>query len=179
MSRSDFAWMSTLGIVLLAIVIYALGLFFGNIQTSGGPDSVKFPVKGDKVVIGGIETFWRKPDREVEKVSLEAQLIPCAMIKLKSGTGDCRLRIFFENEEGDYVGDPITLAVSDGTFNTSGTAEIDVHGTEGFEHEGQYAAYLTESFRFWHLNILEGPATDQDGARFEKLTRVTISPKRR
>jgi len=182
LSRKDFIWLGVLGVFLLIIGIYALSLFLKSVQPSRRPDNVDFPVPGDKIVLESIATYWRKADHQVDKVSLEADLIPCAVVKVKSGSGSGRLRFFFENDEGDYVGDPLTYSFAEGRFEPGGTDELNLYGTHGFEHEGQYAAYVTAEFKFWYVNVFEGPAADdQDGQEdeFEKLTRIRISPKRR
>jgi hypothetical protein len=178
-SRRDGVWMVILAVILLSLAVYAYGLFKSNINTVGSPDDVDFPVKGAQIVIGKIETYWRKPDRGKDHVKLDAHLIPCAEIKLKSGSGASRLRCFFENADGDFVGDPVSLNVEDGEFSSSGSAEEVINATDGFEHEGQYNAYITEQIAFWYLNVFEGPSIDNHDGEFKRLLRMRISPKRR
>jgi hypothetical protein len=178
-SRKDVLWLGALGVFLLILVSYAIGIFFSNINTVGRPDGVDFPVKGTKVVIGKILTYWRKPDREADRVKLEARLIPCADITLKSGSGRGRLRVFFENEEGNFVGDPVSLDFTDGVFADSGTPQAVINATDGFEHEGQYNNYIAEQVKFWYVNVFEGPAPDVEDGEFKEILRLRISPKRR
>lgn len=177
-SRREVIWLGALGLVLLLVGAYFLKLFFGDINTST-PDEVDFPVKGGSVVIREIQTFWRKPDREVDKgVRLEAKFIPAAEIRLKS-SGSGSLRFFFENPEGDLVGDSVTLEFAGGSFEQSGDDTASIYATSGFEDLGAYNDYLTEQVHFWHLVVLEGPGLQADGSEYKEILRMRISPKRR
>ena len=177
-SRKDLIWLGVLGIAVLVVMIYAVGLFFGDVNTST-PDKVDFPVKGESVVIRKIDTYWRKPDREVDLgVRLNAKFIPAAEVKLKS-SGSGSLRFFFENPEGERIGDSVTLAFSGGSFDKSGGESARFNATSGFEDVGAYNDYLTEKVHFWYLVVLEGPGLHADGSEYKKLLRIRISPKRR
>ena len=177
-SRKDLIWLGVLGIAVLVVMIYAVGLFFGDVNTST-PDKVDFPVKGESVVIRKIDTYWRKPDREVDLgVRLNAKFIPAADVKLKS-SGSGSLRFFFENPEGERIGDSVTLAFSGGSFDKSGGESARFNATSGFEDVGAYNDYLTEKVHFWYLVVLEGPGLHADGSEYKKLLRIRISPKRR
>ena len=96
-SRTDLIWLGALGFVLLAIGLFALAEFGRNINTDRPADQVEFPFEAGNVKIGKISTFWRTPDRSTDQgVRLDAKLIPCATIKLQSGSGSGALRFFFE-----------------------------------------------------------------------------------
>ena len=177
-SRKDLIWLGVLGVAVLVVMIYAVGLFFGDVNTST-PDKVDFPVKGESVVIRKIDTYWRKPDREVDLgVRLKAKFIPAAEVKLKS-SGSGSLRFFFENPEGERIGDSVTLAFSGGSFDKSGEESAHFNATSGFEDVGAYNDYLTEKVHFWYLVVLEGPGLHAEGSEYKKLLRIRISSKRR
>lgn len=177
-SRKDLIWLGVLGVAVLVVMIYAVSLFFGDVNTST-PDNVDFPVKGESVVIRKIDTYWRKPDREVDLgVRLKAKFIPAAEVQLKSSNSGS-LRFFFENPQGERIGDPVTLAFSGGSFDKSGGESAHFHSTSGFEDVGAYNDYLTEKVHFWYLVVLEGPGLHAEGSDYKKLLRIRISPKRR
>ena len=177
-SRRDLGWLGALALVLLLIVIFGLKLFFGDINTHT-PDDVDFPVKGENVVVKSIESYWRKPDREKDKgVQMDARFIPAADIRLKSsGTG--ALRIFFENPEGERIGDSVTRAFSNGSFDETGEDTISIYATGGFENLGEHNDYLSEKVKFWRIVVLEGSGLEAEGSSFNEILRVRISPRRR
>lgn len=177
-SRKDLIWLGVLGAAVLGIAVYAVNLFFGDINTST-PDKVHFPVKGENLVIRKIETYWRKPDRDSDLgVRLSAEFIPAADITLKSSDSGA-LRFFFANPEGDRIGDSVTLSFSGGSFETSGSETATFNGTGGFEDVGDYNDYLTEKVHFWHLVVMEGPSRNAEGSEFKEILKMRISPKRR
>jgi hypothetical protein len=106
---------------------------------------------------------------------MQAKLIPAAVIKLGGKSANCALRFFFSDDKGDFVGDPITEAVTGGKFDRNGTDEIEVYGTVGFSDPGDHAAYATEQIDTWHLVIMEGPDRNALGAELKKIARVPIS----
>ena len=177
-TRKEVLWLGALGIAVLGVIIYSVSLFFGAINTST-PDQVDFPVKGDNLVIREIETYWRKPNRETDLgVRLSAKFIPAADIELKqSGSG--ALRFFFENPEGDRVGDSVTLAFSGGSFDKSGSETASFNGTSGLVDIGDYNDYLSEKVHLWYLIAMEGPDLRAKGSEFKEILRMRISPKRR
>jgi len=177
-SRTDILWLSGLGLALVGVMIIALRIFLADINTSS-TDDVDFPVKGDKVVIKNIRTYWRETDREKDiTVQLNTKFIPAAEVMLKS-SDEGSLRFFFENPEGDLVGDPITLTFSDGNFGETGETKADIHATGGFEDLGDYNEYLTEKVHFWHLIVWEGSGLQPKRSDFKEIMRMRVSPRRR
>ena len=177
-SRADFLWLSALGLALVGVISIALRLFFNDINTSL-TDDVDFPVKGDNVVIKKIETYWRETDREKDtSVQLNTKFIPAAEVMLKSSE-EGSLRFFFENPEGDLVGDPVTLTFSGGNFRETGEKKAGFHATGGFEDLGDYNEYLTEKIHFWHLIVVEGSGLQPGGSDFKEIMRMRVSPRRR
>jgi hypothetical protein len=177
-SRTDFLWLSALGLALVGVISIALRLFFNDINTSL-TDDVDFPVKGDNVVIKKIETYWREIDREKDtSVQLNTKFIPAAEVMLKSSE-EGSLRFFFENPEGDLVGDSVTLTFSGGNFHETGEKKAGIHATGGFEDLGDYNEYLTEKIHFWHLIVVEGSGLQPGGSDFKEIMRMRVSPRRR
>ena len=162
----------------MGVLIIALRLFFNDINTSS-TDDVDFPVKGDNVVIKKIKTYWRETDREKDiTVQLNTKFIPAAEVMLKS-SDEGSLRFFFENPDGDLVGDPVTLTFSGGNFRETGGKKADIHATGGFDDLGDYNEYLTEKVHFWHLIVWEGAGLQPAGSDFEEIMRMRVSPRRR
>ena len=176
-STREIIWLSSLALAIIMVGIFALRLFFGNITTSS-PEDVAFPVKGEHLTIGTIETYWRKVDPETDPgVQLGTKLIPAAQISLKSA-GSGSLRFLFENPQGDLIGDSVTLIASGGHFLDSKQNTTSIRATGGFKDLGDYNEYLTEQVRFWTLVVLEG-GPDSGNQVFNPLIRMPISPKRR
>ncbi len=176
-STREIIWLSSLALAIIMVGVFALRLFFGNIATSTSED-VDFPVKGEHLTIGTIETYWRKVDPETDSgVQLGTKLIPAARISLKS-SGSGSLRFLFENPQGDLIGDSVTLIASGGNFLDSKQSTTSIRATGGFKDLGDYNEYLTEQVRFWKLVVLEG-GPDSGNQVFNPLIRMPISPKRR
>ncbi|MGJ8698046.1 MAG: hypothetical protein ACSHYF_17130 [Verrucomicrobiaceae bacterium] len=140
-----------------------------------------FPVEGTHAAIDEIDTYWRQPIRKGENadrgVQLKARLIPCARIKL-SGTGSASLSISFQDDEKELVGDPISLDVENGVFKKSGSAEIVINSTAGFENASAINAYTNEDINPWSLIIVEGaPGTNPSYQDIDHiLAEVRVSP---
>ncbi len=177
-SRKDLIWMGALALAIAAVIIIASGLFFGNVNTRLADDA-DFPVRGENIVIKDIETYWRKPDREKDiGIQLNAKFVPAAEVTLKS-SGDGVLRFFFENPEGELVGDPVTRTFSGASFRDTGEKTTHVHSTGGIEDLGDYNEYLTEKIDFWHLIVKEGADLESSASSYKEIIRMRLSPKRR
>ncbi|MBB79881.1 MAG: hypothetical protein CMN02_02570 [Roseibacillus sp.] len=176
-STREIIWLSSLAFAIILIGVFALRLFFGNITTSTAED-VDFPVKGEHLTVGKIETYWRKVNPEADRgVQLGTKFIPAARVTLRS-SGSGSLRFLFENPEGDLIGDSVTLTASGGNFLGSKQPSTNINATGGFKDLGDYNEYLTEQVRLWKLVVLEG-GPDSESAVFTPFIRMPISPKRR
>ena len=132
------------------------------------------PVTGERLSIKNIETSWVGSDIEVKKGALpDKEYIPRATITIhkKSTTG--KVRCFFLDGDGKYVGDPITKTFTDGTFEGSKTLEYVC--TEGFETESAFDAYFSGYAKPWQLLILEGSEESNTLSQFDELARLKIS----
>ena len=135
-----------------------------------------FPVKGTKITAAEVETWWREPIRSGENadrgVVIDANLIPCARIKLQD-SGSATLQITFRNGKRDLVGDPITLEVEGGKFSRTGSDEITINSTSGFASTSDLNAYTNGDIDPWSVVIEEsGDSSDGD----EAFLRVRIVP---
>jgi len=135
-----------------------------------------FPIKGDKITAAAVETWWRKPVRSGDNadrgVIIEANLIPCARIKLQD-SGSATLQITFRNGKRDLIGDPITLEVAGGKFIRTGSDEITINSTSGFSSPSDLNAYTNGDIDPWSLVIEEsGDSSDDD----QPFLKVRIEP---
>ncbi|MDB4271645.1 hypothetical protein OAF06_04330 [Akkermansiaceae bacterium] len=139
-----------------------------------------FPIEGTHAAIDEIETYWRKPIRAGDDadhgVQLKAMLIPCARIVL-SGSGTAALGVSFRDSDQKLIGDPISLEVENGTFSKTGTSEIVITSTAGFESSSEINAYTNLDIDPWSLLIVEGaPGTNPSYTEDDKkLAEVRIS----
>ncbi len=122
-----------------------------------------FPIKGEKITIGNVETWWREPVRDGDDpdvgVVIEARLIPCAKIKLVE-SGSATLQVSFRDGEDKLIGDTINLSVQNGKFTRSESDEIDVHATSGFRNPSRINAYVNGDIPAWSVAIVEGSSTE-------------------
>lgn len=135
-----------------------------------------YPAKGQNATIAAVDTWWRKPIRTGDNadagIVLDANLIPCARIKLIDG-GSTILRVTFRDDEKQLVGDTINLTVEDGKFVKSGSDEIEINSTAGFKNASRINAYTNEDINPWSLAITERGTGEESGP----LVKARISAK--
>ena len=124
-----------------------------------------FPVKGKNISAAEVETWWRDPIRTGDNpdrgVILDANLIPCARIKLQD-SGSATLQVTFRDGKRNLVGDPITLAVEGGKFVTTGSDEITINSTSGFSSTSDLNAYTVGDIDPWSV-VVEENNDNSDG----------------
>lgn len=139
-----------------------------------------FPVKGDSVTVSEVETWWRLPVREGDDadrgVRLSINLIPCARIKIED-TQDALLWVTFRNGDKDLIGDPINLAISNGKFIESGSEEIEIHSTSGFENASKINAYTNGDITPWSVVVIEANADEEFSSKSDPFLKVRIEAK--
>ncbi|MDA7881251.1 hypothetical protein N9A94_03010 [Akkermansiaceae bacterium] len=139
-----------------------------------------FPIQGDTATVTEVETWWRSPIREGERadhgVRLQINLIPCARIKIKD-TQNALLWVTFQNGEKDLVGDPINLVISNGTFLSSGSDEVEIHATSGFQSASEINAYTNNDIDPWSVVIMEGNNNEEFSTESDPLAKVRIEAK--
>ena len=177
--RAEKISLIILGVLLMGIAIWAVGLFFSKIPTEPKQTKIDFPVAGQFVTINEVRTYWRRPDREKDVgVRQKAKLIPAALVTLGKSSSQGTLRFFFENDSGETVGDTTTQSATQGLFTENKASEMEVHATAGFEDRGDHAAYLTGQIDHWHLVIKEALERNSAGRDFTEILRIPISATR-
>jgi hypothetical protein len=124
----------------------------------------RFPVKGAHVTVQNITTFWREPIADRDHAQT-AKLIPVVNLELEGGGG--AIRVFFLNENGEIVGDPITRKVEAGS--------IEISSTGGFADPADHSAYRTGQKEPWLIEVKEAPSVDSPGGDFKPLFRAAIA----
>lgn len=132
-----------------------------------------FPVEGNNISVAEVETWWRKPIRSGEDadrgVIQEIGLIPVARIKLQ-GSGSETLQINFRDGDQESIGDTITLKVSSGKFEATGSDEITVICTKGFPSPSELNPYTNGDVDPWSVAIEESSGDS------EPFAKVRIEP---
>lgn len=183
-SKKEIAPISMLEKISLVMVIacivgaLAWGISFFYRDAPEG-DLVKFiddyPIKGEHVTIETVETWWRKPVRSGDNVDIgvviEANLIPCARIKLSEGSS-ATLQVSFRDGDQNLIGDTINLSIESGKFSSNGSDEIVVNSTSGFKNPSQLNAYANEDINPWSVAIIENNA---GGSSSEPLVKARLS----
>ena len=139
-----------------------------------------FPIQGDSVTVSEVDTWWRAPIREGENtdrgVRLPINLIPCARIKIQD-TQNALLWVTFRNGAKDLVGDPINLAISNGKFVTSGTEEVEIHSTSGFQNASEINAYAIGDIDPWSIVVVEAKDGEEFSSDSDPFLKVRIEAK--
>jgi hypothetical protein len=174
-----------LGGVALLILILILG--FRSTLVSQIPIATKSeisrvpktPVKGNLLGIAEIDSHWRPP-APGERVKSKQAVIPELRIRLLDPSkiaSNGFIRVIIRDDKGKIRGDVNTQQVINGTFGDSGSNEIFVAGTEGFEREMDLSGYGMGGERNWSAELLEGPS--YAGDTWESLVHFTISHRRK
>lgn len=164
-----------LGLGLLLILLLLTGFFalrwmIGDYSkaTVGGTYK-EFPVNGARVVLVGGDFYWRAPVLEGENrdtVRRGTRLIPVVELKVKGGPAAIRLR--FKDDEGTYIGDPLTVSVS-------GEVTEEFAGTAGFEDIGMHAAYRIGETDPWTVEVFEAESVNSRGEDFSLIHEFELS----
>ncbi len=131
-----------------------------------------FPIKGEKLRVDSAECYWRKPITEGEHADVCRRgtlLLP--VIEMAVSEGSSTIRVFFKNDEGVTVGDPIIRKIGNGTVKIAGTA--------GIEDPGIFAAYRTGNDTRWTVAVYEIPSGDIAKGEGRKLFEMEIPAERR
>ncbi len=141
------------------------------------------PAKGDYANVEQIETWWSKPDGNNTKFGVV--LVPSATITLDSNSKSGVIRsVFYSSEEGllgklRAKGDPFTHEFTDGKFIESGTNQVTIYGTDGYEELAHFAFYKSQDEKRWTLEVKEAPSIKTDVNSFKSLANAPIEPIRK
>lgn len=186
--RAPLVGIEKLGLALFGVLLIGGGGLVAYSVYSRLPkkaplgSEVSYPIRGTKVEVTEVETFWREPIRsgdDKDSARTEVAMIPVARISVGPSSQTGALRFFYRDDRKQSIGDARTLAVSGGKFTETGSNVAEFAGTAGFNEMGMYAAYSTGQQEPWHLEILEGPSTDAPSSEFKVIALVPIRPDRK
>lgn len=185
LSLLEQAALGLLVLTLLIAGIWSTSILFSQIPNTIIASKLKYPLKGDSLVVESLESYWRSPIREGanidEGVSETIEIIPEVKLTLHPQSSAKALRFLFRDEEGRFVGDSSTVRISGAKFlpsdsvtaSTNGATTI-VRSTTGFQHEGELISYLADDTFQWEIVILES----KDGEEFTEFMAIPISANR-
>ena len=160
-------------LALLALLLLAAATAFVVISADRLPSDqslsskTDFPLKGERVGIQQVTTFWRTPG-ERDTARRDTKLLP--VLVARTDGGPAALRVFFRSAQGEVIGDPVTRSVSSG--------ETEFAATAGFDTDGMLAAYRTGESKPWKIEVYEAPSVDSPRQQFKKLFEIPISSDR-
>lgn len=131
-----------------------------------------FPIKGEKIRIDSAECYWRKPvtgGKNADACRLGTLLLP--EVELKVSGGSATIRVFFKDDEGNTIGDPLFRQIGEGTVKVAATA--------GIEDPGIFAAYRTGNATRWTVQVHEIPSGDVARGKSNQLFEMEIPAERR
>jgi len=138
------------------------------------------PVSGEFASIASVETWWEKP--APNKAKYGVVLVPVAKITLGDDAKSGRIRsLFFNpanehlNREAERKGDAITTEFSNGKFLETGTNEITIYATDGYEELAHFNFYRGQTENRWTIEIRE-TGEDQTSTEFKYLAKAPIEP---
>ena len=170
-----------------AVFVLGLGIWFavqmaaGITTTRMGANRPDLPAKGQYITATSINSFWRKPirtgpDRDVAR--LDISYIPVVEVGIK-GEGSGAIRVLYTNETGgDFIGDGITKAFTNGRFIGNGSDVMSFPATSGFKELGEFNSYRAGTLTWW-AHVYEGPNPNAPSDSFKLLFKAPISPNRR
>jgi hypothetical protein len=160
-------------LALLALLLLAAAIAFVVISADRLPSDqslsskTDFPLKGERVGVQQVTTFWRPPG-ERDTARRDTKLLPVLVVHTEGGPA--ALRVFFRSAQGEVIGDPVTRSVSSG--------ETEFAATAGFDTDGMLAAYRTGESKPWKIEVYEAASVDSPRQQFKKLFEIPISSDR-
>ena len=176
--RLGLSKVERLAMVVLVILLLLGGAFMYMFSLMRLPTQsahareVDFPVQGAQVTVQSAATYWRAPVTEgpdADTFRRGTVLLP--EIDLKLG-GSGAIRVLFRDEQRRLIGDAVTRTVS-------GSQQLRIPATAGFEELGMHAAYRTGASKPWTATVYEARSVSATGSDFKKLFEITISTERR
>lgn len=144
------------------------------------PYASNTPAKGEYASVESIETWWSEPAGKNAKLGV--LLVPSATITLSSDSKSGVIRsVFFSYEESllgqlKPKGDPLTHEFIDGKFLESGTNQITIYCTDGYEDLAHYAFYRSQDEKRWTIEVREAPSIQTSVDGFKPLANAPIEP---
>jgi hypothetical protein len=166
------------GLIGLAVLLFGGSVWFLATTVFRLPkpavrlEARDFPIKGEKIRIDSAECYWRKPitgGKNADACRLGTLLLP--EVDLKISGGSATIRVFFKDDEGNTIGDPLFRQVGEGTVKVAATA--------GIEDPGIFAAYRTGNATRWTVQVHEIPSGDVTRGKSNQLFEMEIPAERR
>lgn len=184
--KSPIEKMATLVCYLAIIGVFAYLVMYASRQhdfDTAKSYETNTPVQGQYASIGKIETWWSKPMGSNTKFGIV--IVPSATITLDPDSTSGVIRsVFYSSEEGllgqlKPKGDPFTHEFSNGTFLESGTNQITIYGTDGFDNLAHYNFYRSQDETRWTVEVREAPPTSSNTDSFKPLATAPVEPIRK
>lgn len=134
---------------------------------------VPFPVQGDQVCLAKVSSGWVTVavDPRVDTMPSN-NYYPVSTITLDKKSTSGKLRLFYANHEGKFVGDALTVSHTDGKFESG--ESIQFKGSSGYESDSDFNAYFSGYINPWYLVIYEGASDSNTLSQFKELTRIEL-----
>jgi hypothetical protein len=171
--------MERIGLISLLAILILGGASFLMFSIYGLPTESErvmandFPIKGQGVEITDAATYWRPPiigGQTPDIFRRGTAFLPA--IKLNIGAGNAALRVVFQNQDGELIGDVQTRAVTSGQV-------IEIPATAGFDDAGMHAAYRTGESKPWTVRLSGASTVNSPAGEFKRLFEMNISTDRR
>ena len=148
------------------------------------PFTTDIPASGEFASIASVETWWEKP--EIGKAQYGTILVPVAKITLAEDSKSGAIRSIFFNPQNEYLnreatrkGDAISSEFRNGKFLESGTNELTVYATDGYEEEAHFNFYCSQNEERWTIEIRESKENKATTNEFKYLAKAPIEPIRK
>ena len=181
--RSPLEWISSILCYVGIIALFAYLLNYASKQHNFDTDpsyTSNVPVSGEYASIANVETWWEKPTTS-GSAKYGVILVPVAKITLSDDSKSGVIRSIFYNPENEDTkraavrkGDAITKEFSNGKFVETGTNEITIYATDGFEEEAHYNFYRSQVEERWTIQIREAEGNQVSTAEFKDLAKAPI-----
>ncbi len=185
-SRSTAEKIATLACYLAIIGVFGYLIHYAskqhNFDTAKSYEA-NTPAQGEYASIVNIETWWAEPESDNTKFGVI--LVPSATITLGADSTSGVIRsVFYSDEEGllgklKPKGDPFTHAFKNGKFLSTGTNQVTVYGTDGFEELAHFIFYRGQSDDRWTIEVKEAPSVQTELDGFKAVAKAPIDPIRK
>jgi len=130
--------------------------------------TISYPITNGNVQITSFNNTWTKSDQSREGVVTSSYL---PEVELTFGADTTQSIIcFFENAEGEIIGDSVSLTVENGTVNGEKTHKFT--GTKGFSEEAVFNSYVYSTDNFWNIVVQSVDSENQ----INLITKIPLPP---
>ena len=130
--------------------------------------ALKFPITSEGVTITKADHRWVRPHAEDQ---VESNTVYFPKVELTYGPAtNANFICFFENNDGEVIGDGVTFTVKNGNY--AGSNVHTFHCSAGYQELAHYKSYSYSEAPFWHLVIQKNVT----GAAPELITKIPLPP---